>query len=96
MQEFLVHMDPVWDERMTRWCIELREALRGRRALSRFPVVEPARQEVGPLELSSNPVGEGPRDEGGTTREAREAVKPSERRGIRSCSYGAQGLAWRD
>ena len=67
VQEFLLHLDPVWDERLTRWCIELREALSGRRALPRFPVVEPARQKVGPLELSSNPVGESPRDQGGTT-----------------------------
>ena len=27
MQEFLVNLDPVWDERLTRCCIELREAL---------------------------------------------------------------------
>ena len=68
VQEFLVHLDPVWDERLTRWRIDLREALSGRRALPRFPVVEPDLQEAGPREVSINPVGEGPRGQGGATR----------------------------
>ena len=57
VQEFLVHLDLVWNERLTRWCIDLREALSEKRALPGFPVVEPARQDVGPLELSRNPMG---------------------------------------
>ena len=46
IQELLVYLDPVWDECLTRWCIDLREALSGRRALPRFPFVEPVRQEA--------------------------------------------------
>ena len=63
VQESLTHLDPVSDERLATWCIGLREALSGRRAFPRYPVVKPARQEAGPLELSSNPVGGGSRDE---------------------------------
>ena len=55
-QEIFVHLDPVWDECLTRWFSDLREALSERGALPRFPIVEPARQEAGSLELCSNPV----------------------------------------
>ena len=64
--------------------------------LPRFPAVEPALQEAGLLKLSSNPVGEGYRNQGRMTRGTREAFKLPERRGMRIYSYGAKWLPWRD
>ena len=56
------------DERLMTCCIDLREALSGRRTLARLLVVEPTRQEASPLELRSNPVGEDPPDQEGRTK----------------------------
>ena len=96
VQEFPVHLDLVWDERLARWCIDLRGALSGRRALPRFPVVEPAPQEVGSLELSSNPVGEDPRDQGRTTRGSTGGSQAAGEERDAQLKPRSTGLPWRD
>ena len=92
VQQYLVGHDAEWEDRLTRWTLGVRSALKAGDALPSFSTAMAATPERTDRTLENDPVDTRPTEQGGAARSAAERRHAAGSRGASPCAYCGRAL----